>query len=157
MSSRHGITITLFLLIGGVFFIGPVIGVLISGIGAAWGIWGNERKAPEGSGIPLTDLYFLEESAEGPRLVIRQGILPDRNLGNPGFDSMAVSEAHVFTSRGLTYGVARPNGTWNEFEGRELYLDFLQSEKISAPALQNFSDFKKSLKESLQQPLPNPK
>jgi hypothetical protein len=146
MSKRHGATISLFLIIGGIFFIGPVIGVLISGIGAAWGIWGNESKQAEGNLIQLTELYHLIESPEGPRLVIKKGILPDRNLGRPGFDSMAVVDNFVFTSRGLTYGIAQSNGTWHEFEDRNLYMEHLNKEQINPPVLHRFDEFKKSIK-----------
>jgi hypothetical protein len=119
MGNRHTRTIWIFLGLGGLFVLLPLLYVVFMGIGAAVGIWNDSQQRDKPGMFPLTSSYFLQEEVTGYSLYLQMSLFPDKPVWTEGVDSLWVKGEGLALANQNRYFLAFPEGGYQYFDKSE--------------------------------------
>jgi hypothetical protein len=132
MGNRHTRTIWIFLSLGGLFVVLPLLYVVFMGVGAAIGIWNESQKREQPGMFPLTSSYFLQEEVTGYTLYLQMPLFPDKPIWTEGIDSLWVKEEGLALANQTRYFLALPQGSYQFYD---------KAEEFYAQASKAYPDF----------------
>jgi len=123
MAGRHGATVYFFLIFGAIFFLGPVLGVIFSGIGSAIGIFNQRGKnQAEVSGVQrLNERFLLYNDSEGLLVKMDGGVFPDKTVLGPDIDSLGWNNKGVIAYSNARWYVLPVKGSVVGYESYDEY------------------------------------